>query len=39
MEILDSPGAKGAGRLELLAMLSGHPVGRNPIAWFSWGGG
>lgn len=39
IETLDSPGAKWAGRLVLLAVLSGHPVGRNPIAQLSWGGG
>jgi hypothetical protein len=38
-EILDFAGSKWAGRLVLLAVLSGHPVGRNPIAQVSWGGG
>lgn len=39
VEILDLPGANWAGRLVSLAVLSRHPVGRNPIAWPSWGGG
>lgn len=38
-EILDSPGAKWAARLALLAVLSGRPVGRGPTAQLSWGGG
>lgn len=33
------PRAKWAERLVLLAVLSRHPVGREPIAQLSWGGG
>lgn len=39
IEIHDLPGAKWAGRLVLLAALSKDPVGRDPIAQLSWGGG
>lgn len=39
IEILDLPEANWAGRHVLLAVLSRHPVGRNPIAQLSWGGG
>lgn len=38
IEILDLPAANWAGRLVSPAVLSGHPVGRDPIAQLSWVG-